>query len=396
MNVNVGRGPVSLYLHFPFCERKCRYCDFLSGPASADAREEYVKILCREIRLRAVEVTDPVDTIFIGGGTPSLMTPSQLSRVMGEIFSFYDVADGAEISMEVNPGTADVEKLRGFRSAGINRLSIGVQSFDDAELQLLGRIHTADQARSIFSQARDAGFSNINLDLMSALPGQTFETWTKTLGEAVRLQPEHLSAYSLIIEEGTPFASMKLPDLPSDEEDRKMYHFTKSFLGENGFHRYEISNYAREGYACRHNCGYWTGHQYLGLGLGASSDLGPERFHNPKDMSSYRDAVLDGIPDDLTQLAGLRCERQSMTAEDRMEEFMFLGLRMTNGVSEREFAERFGVSLESVFGDILHKHLSHKLIERIPAEAAGPGDARIALTDYGMDVANYVMADYIL
>ena len=250
MNEKIHRGPVSLYLHFPFCERKCRYCDFLSGPACAEEREDYIELLCREIRMRASEVTAPVDTIFIGGGTPSLMTPEQADRLMEAIFSAFHVMDNAEISMEVNPGTADLTKLRTYRSAGINRLSIGVQSFDDAELKLLGRIHTSDQARRIFHMAREAGFSNINLDLMSALPGQNIETWSKTLREAVALQPEHLSAYSLIIEEGTPFAKMfsqkELPALPSEEEDREIYHFTKKFLAENGYRRYEISNYARE------------------------------------------------------------------------------------------------------------------------------------------------------
>ena len=345
MSEYIRSGPVSLYLHFPFCERKCRYCDFLSGPASAEAREEYIGLLCRESALRASEVTGPVDTVFIGGGTPSIMSPEQLWRVMDAVRSSCPVMDGAEISMEVNPGTADPEKLRGFREAGINRLSIGVQSFDDNELRLLGRIHTASQAREIFRAAREAGFSNINLDLMSALPGQNIETWTNTLREAAALGPEHLSAYSLIIEERTPFASM--------------------------------------------------------LGLGASSDLGCERFRNPADISVYREILgAAGQPDTAPDLTGMRCERQFLTAEDRMEEFMFLGLRMTEGVSENEFRRRFGLSLEEKFGDVLQRHLDQGVIRRIP-EKAGPEsgsvtDTRIALTEYGLDVANYVMADYLL
>ena len=420
MNEKIHRGPVSLYLHFPFCERKCRYCDFLSGPACAEEREDYIELLCREIRMRASEVTAPkvsdpesrapevtdpeatapVDTIFIGGGTPSLMTPEQADRLMEAIFSAFHVMDNAEISMEVNPGTADLTKLRTYRSAGINRLSIGVQSFDDAELKLLGRIHTSDQARRIFHMAREAGFSNINLDLMSALPGQNIETWSKTLREAVALQPEHLSAYSLIIEEGTPFAKMfsqkELPALPSEEEDREIYHFTKKFLAENGYRRYEISNYAREGYECRHNCGYWTGHEYLGLGLGASSDLGGMRFKNPDQMSQYRKLIKE------RNTAALRCEKQEMTKEDRMEEFMYLGLRMTSGVSEKEFEDRFGIPLEVQFGEVLRRHISQNLICRLQGDSGksafseGNGSGRLALTEYGLDVANYVMADYLL
>ena len=441
--------PVSLYLHFPFCVRKCRYCDFLSGPATEETIEKYVKLLCREIELRAAELNElpqlrftdlndsiphratetntppapvpaqgrPIDTIFIGGGTPSLMTPAQMNMVMQALRKSFRVEEGAEISMEMNPGTADREKLLAFRRAGINRLSIGVQSFDDGELKLLGRIHTADQAREIFREARAAGFDNINIDLMSALPGQKIATWEKTLREAVELGPEHISAYSLIIEEGTPFATMKLPDLPSEDEDREMYHFTKKFLAENGYRRYEISNYAREGFECRHNCGYWTGHEYLGLGLGASSDMGSrfpcrlsvrqdddlpsenpadatnpespeispygERFRNPSDMEAYRKAVREGCDPEQ-----MRCERQVMTREDRMEEFMFLGLRMADGVSEDEFEARFGEKPEDRYGPVLEKHLAQGVIRR--------ANRRIALTEFGMDVANYVMADYLL
>ena len=397
MSKYIRSGPVSLYLHFPFCERKCRYCDFLSGPAGEETREDYIELLCREIEMRAHEMTAQdenaaaVDTIFIGGGTPSLMTPAQAARVMKTIRSFYPVLPDAEISMEVNPGTVNPEKLRGFKAAGIGRLSIGVQSFDDSELQLLGRIHTAAEARETFLAAREAGFANINLDLMSALPGQNIETWSRTLEEAVSLGPEHISAYSLIIEEGTPLASLldagKLPDLPSEEEDRRMYHFTKQFLASKGYCRYEISNYAREGYECRHNCGYWTGHEYLGMGLGASSYLGGERFKNPDQMDDYRSAVMS--TNGYNSAETMRRERQTLTQKDRMEEFMFLGLRMMDGVCEKEFEKRFGVKVEDVFGSVLHRHLEQKVIHRTL-------DHRIALTEYGLDVANFVMADYIL
>ena len=408
MSKYIRSGPVSLYLHFPFCERKCRYCDFLSGPAGEETREEYIELLCREIEMRAHEMTAQdenaaaVDTIFIGGGTPSLMTPAQAAHVMKTIRSFYPVLPDAEISMEVNPGTVNPEKLRGFKAAGIGRLSIGVQSFDDSELQLLGRIHTAAEVRETFLAAREARFANINLDLMSALPGQNIETWSHTLEEAVSLGPEHISAYSLIIEEGTPLASLldagKLPDLPSEEEDRRMYHFTKQFLASKGYRRYEISNYAREGYECRHNCGYWTGHEYLGMGLGASSYLGGERFKNPDQMDDYRSAVMSTNGHNFAET--MRRERQTLTQKDCMEEFMFLGLRMTDGVSEKEFEKRFGVKVEDVFGSVIHRHLDQKVICRTPEnpnESPNDGtDVRISLTEYGLDVANYVMADYIL
>ena len=264
--------PLSLYLHIPFCVRKCRYCDFLSGPQDQETREAYVRSLIREIEEQSVCPRGTcVDTVFFGGGTPSVLTGGQVAGIMEALKGFFSIREDAEISMEMNPGTADAEKLLAFKRAGINRLSMGVQSMRDDELRTLGRIHTADQARQIYQMARDAGFRNINLDLMSALPGQKISDWEKTLLQTVNLGPEHISAYSLIIEEGTPFSHMQLPQLPTEEEDRAMYHLTKDLLGEYGYRRYEISNYARAGYACRHNCGYWTGHEYLGLGLGASS-----------------------------------------------------------------------------------------------------------------------------
>lgn len=391
--------PVSLYLHFPFCVRKCRYCDFLSGPASYEKREQYVQALCREIMGRAAEAgtagrKPEADTVFIGGGTPSLMTPGQLERIMTVVHESFEVPAEAEISIEVNPGTADEEKLRACRVLGVNRLSIGVQSFDDAELRILGRIHTARQAKEVIREARRAGFDNLNIDLMSALPGQKPEAWKKSLAEAVAAEPEHISAYSLILEEGTPllraYEDGTLPRLPDEDEDREMYHFTGEFLAAHGYERYEISNYARRGYECRHNCGYWTGHDYLGLGAGAASLLGEERFHEPRDMEQYLQQTESawrngGDPDAWNRL---REEREVLSLQDRMEEFMFLGLRMTAGVSEAEFAARFGTKIDSVYGRILHRHEEQKVICR--------RGGRIFLTEYGLDVASYVMADYLI
>ena len=390
-------GPVSLYLHFPFCVRKCRYCDFLSGPAAAKEREEYIQTLCLEIELRAAEVPAGVDTVFIGGGTPSLMTPDQAERVMAAIRRSYVLADDAEISMEVNPGTADADKLCAFRKVGINRLSIGVQSFDDGELKLLGRIHTADQAREIMSAAREAGFQNINLDLMSALPGQSVLSWERSLQEAVRQAPEHISAYSLIIEDGTPFAASyragSLPPLPDEETDRRMYHETKHFLEGCGYHRYEISNYARDGFECAHNIGYWTGDTYLGLGAGASSYAGGIRFSNQRDLSAYCEAAQrlrvhprgrNGFDEALEQL---RADQTVLTGDDKFEEFMFLGLRMTRGISIAEFQKRFGVPIDEVY----HKEIEDNIAKGLLVLEGG----RLFLTEFGTDVCNTVMADFI-
>lgn len=377
--------PVSLYLHFPFCERKCRYCDFLSGPASEETRARYVEALCREISGRAGEVF-VLDTIFLGGGTPSLLTARQLEQILEAVRTNFKVLPDAEISMEVNPGTADVQKLRAYRELGVNRLSIGVQSFREEELRLLGRIHTAEQAEKVVREARQAGFDNLNLDLMSALPGQTLREWKQNLAKAAALGPEHISAYSLILEEGTPlYAAYKrgtLPPLPGEEEDRAMYHCTEEDLSKYGYFRYEISNYARSGRECRHNCGYWTGHEYLGLGLGASSLLCGERFHEPGDMQEYLSEI------DRGGWGRLRRDREVLTLQDRMEEFMFLGLRMTAGVSDVEFEARFGATIREIYGEVLRRHMAQGVIEW--------HDGRIMLTKYGLDVANYVMADYIL
>ncbi len=405
---------ISIYIHIPFCIRKCLYCDFLSAPSTPDCIEQYVRALEAEIRfspdlngLTGAEMPDDpeiqVDTVFLGGGTPSLLTPDQLERILTAVRDSYRMQDGAEISMEVNPGTADLERLQAYRGAGINRLSIGVQSVDDAELALLGRIHRAGQAEKIFREARQAGFDNINIDLMSALPGQTAYRWEQNLRTVCEWGPEHISAYSLIIEEGTPFAEMDLPPLPSEEEDRLMYHRTQTVLAEYGYQRYEISNYARPGRACRHNCGYWTGHEYLGLGLGASSLIGDRRFKVTASMPEYLRRIRlaasgrccgpdsNGSDSNGPELSGLDSyyeDIQQLTLRDRMEEFMFLGLRLTEGVSETEFRRRFGNPIDAVYGPVLARHTDGGLLERT-------GD-RIRLTEKGLDLANYVMSDFLL
>lgn len=401
--------PLSLYLHYPFCVRKCLYCDFLSGPGSVDAQTRYLAALQQEVACSGMEGA-PVDTIFFGGGTPSLMPVPALSDLLDGIRAHFCVDPDAEITLECNPGTVDVEKLLGFQEAGVNRLSIGVQSFHEDELRLLGRIHTAEEAVDCFRAARRAGFENISLDLMSALPGQDYAAWMDNLEQAVRLGPEHISAYGLILEEGTPllrsYEAGQLPPVAEDEEDRRMYHDTKSFLEQAGYHRYEISNYAREGRACRHNLGYWSGHDYLGLGLGASSLIGSWRFRNERELGTYEmlchgeeaapcsDGLLhagsaaEGAPPFRSRrLRGLTQETEYLSVRDRMGEFMWLGLRKSAGVSRAEFGHRFGVSLQSVFGDVIDEHKCRGLLEE--------EDGRIRLTEYGTDISNFVMADFV-
>ncbi len=412
---------ISLYIHYPYCVRKCRYCDFLSGPSNEEARQDYLRALEEEICVwgRIIEKRNlvvpsendnRVDTIFFGGGTPSVMSDADLDHLMFVLARNFQIDDNAEITMECNPGTADAAKLRAFADKGINRLSLGVQSFDDDELKMLGRIHTADEAIRIYEEARNSGFLNINLDLMSALPGQKLEIWEQNLRTATRLNPEHISAYSLIIEDNTPLEALysrgELPPVPEEEVDRAMYHRTKELLSLHGYDRYEISNYAKPGYACKHNAGYWTGHEYLGLGLGASSMLrmpGEEnedvylRFHNTGDPKAYLSSYKEETQKILEEKA-IGAERMEelpaledihvQSLEDRMEEFMFLGLRMVEGVSEEVFEKRFHQKITDVYGEVIRRHTEDGTLCR--------ENGRVFLTERGLDVSNQVMADCIL
>lgn len=379
---------IGLYLHIPFCVRKCLYCDFLSGPAGAEARQRYVDALLLEIREKAgrMKRRRTVDTVYIGGGTPSLLTEDQAAEILETLRGCFAIQKNAEVSMECNPGTVTERWLREMRRLGVNRLSIGVQSFDAKELRTLGRIHSPEEAVRAVELARAAGFDNLNLDLMSGIPGQTMESWEYSLGMAVRLKPEHISAYSLIVEEGTPFYRMygegaaqdsSLPRIPDEETERAMVHFTGQFLAAHGLRQYEISNYAQTGRECLHNIGYWKRHPYLGFGAGAASLLDDERFTNIRDVERYCRAPGREYSEGPERL----------TREDRMEEFMFLGLRMTEGISEELFAQTFGVSVQSVYGAVIAAHEREGLLTR--------ESGRIRLTGRGMDLSNYVMADFL-
>ena len=259
---------LELYFHIPFCVQKCLYCDFLSAPADEGTKRKYMEALLTETVGSAVQYQEyVVDSIFIGGGTPSTVAVEDMEHLLETVRGNYTVAEDVEITIEINPGTVDAEKLSRYRKAGINRLSIGMQSAKDEEMVRLGRIHTWRQFETAFRDARRVGFANINVDIMSALPGQSVESYEETLQKVLALEnpPEHISAYSLIVEEGTPFGEMyekNLLQLPDEETDRFMYHRTRELLQGAGYHRYEISNYAKQGYACKHNCGYWTRTNY--------------------------------------------------------------------------------------------------------------------------------------
>ena len=375
-------GGMELYLHMPFCVRKCAYCDFLSFPSGAKTQRMYAKRLMEDIGVMGKRYGEiPVETIFIGGGTPSVPDSGLIVEIMEHVRHAFHVADGAEISMEANPGTVTREKLTDYRKAGINRLSFGLQSANDRELKLLGRIHTWAEFLESFMLARECGFANLNIDLMSALPGQTCESWKETLSRVTDLDPEHISAYSLIIEEGTPFGERYGSEegrklLPDEDSEREMYHETKRFLKDCGYERYEISNYAKPGRECRHNIGYWTGVPYLGLGLGASSYLDGCRFTVNPDMKQY-----------LEEKPGMFTDIEKLTKKDMEEEFFYVGLRMTARVSLSEFERRFGISAKEVYPGLMETFVKEKA-------ARFEGD-RFVLTDYGLDVSNYIMAQFL-
>ncbi len=375
-------GGMELYLHMPFCVRKCAYCDFLSFPSGAKTQRMYAKRLMEDIGVMGKRYGEiPVETIFIGGGTPSVPDSGLIVEIMEHVRHAFHVADGAEISMEANPGTVTREKLTDYRKAGINRLSFGLQSANDRELKLLGRIHTWAEFLESFTLARECGFANLNIDLMSALPGQTCESWKETLSRVTDLDPEHISAYSLIIEEGTPFGERYGSEegrklLPDEDSEREMYHETKRFLKDCGYERYEISNYAKPGRECRHNIGYWTGVPYLGLGLGASSYLDGCRFTVNPDMKQY-----------LEEKPGMFTDIEKLTKKDMEEEFFYVGLRMTAGVSLSEFERRFGISAKEVYPGLMETFVKEKA-------ARFEGD-RFVLTNYGLDVSNYIMAQFL-
>ena len=376
---------LELYLHIPFCVSKCKYCDFLSAPFGEEQRQIYVERLCRRIRYWSDVVHNygyEIVSIFVGGGTPSILTETQITQVFEAVRESLPIREDAEITLEMNPGTDVKDKLPVYRKLGINRLSMGLQSADNEELKRLGRIHTYEDFRQVYQWAREVGFTNINVDLMSAIPGQTLESYEGTLRKVADLKPEHISAYSLIIEEGTPFYERygdgrHAEELPDEDTERQMYVRTREILEDYGYHRYEISNYAKDGYECRHNLGYWDRREYLGLGAGASSLMDHIRWKEPDYIGPSTGLVLEER-EDFTRLS----------RKDEMEEFMFLGLRKINGVSEQDFYKSFKVSMDEVYKDNIENLIKEGLLVR--------EKDRIRLTDRGLDLSNYAMSQFLL
>jgi len=379
---------LELYVHIPFCEEKCRYCDFLSFRADEGEKKAYVNQLIEEIKAQGQNYSEYlVSSIFIGGCTPTTLSGIWILDIMNAIRENFIVETDAEVSIECNPGTLSKSKIIHIKKAGINRISFGLQSSIEEELKELGRIHTYKDFLQSYQLAREYGFTNINVDLMSGLPNQTIDSYKTTLKRVCALKPEHISAYSLIIEPDTPFfdkygseeGSMLLPD---ENIDREMYALTKNILREHGYERYEISNYAKPGRECRHNIGYWTGVSYLGLGVGASGYVMNRRFHVESDYRKYMSVKMQ---QDITPLY---CDLEELDIKANMEEFMFLGLRLTRGVSRHEFNERFGVDMFEVFDRQIKRNMMLKLMEY--------NSPYLRLTEKGLDLSNMVMSDFLL
>ena len=375
--------------------KKCDYCDFLSFAADEQTQKSYVAALQKELAFYGAKYKDRrITTIFIGGGTPSWLKEDYMQAIMETVYHYFSVEQDAEITIECNPGTVTEHKFEVYRKIGINRLSIGLQSAHNDELKILGRIHTYEQFLKTYDMARKHGFTNINIDLMSSLPGQTPDIFCDSLHRVLQLKPEHISAYSLIIEKGTPFydlykfdavrqeAGMQTESLPTEEEEYQTTKMTQHILKEAGYHWYEVSNFAKPGYECRHNIGYWKRVDYLGVGLGASSLIDNVRYSNMRDLYTYL-SECENIP-----AVNLHAAAEQTTRNEQMEEFMFLGLRMRDGFYREEFTQAFGIPIEAVYGDALnHLQQEELLLKR---------EGRIYLTDKGMDLNNYVVAQFML
>ena len=408
----MGKKELELYIHIPFCVKKCNYCDFLSFPADESTQETYVKALKKEIAFYGAQYPDRViTTVYIGGGTPSWLTENHMAAILSQVFTSFSVEADAEISIECNPGTITDHKFSVYKQSGINRLSIGLQSPHNEELKVLGRIHNFEQFLKTYEMARNHGFSNINIDMMYALPGQTAEKIFENLQQVLRLRAEHISAYSLMIEKGTPFydlykfdvvkqqAGMTTDALPEEDEVYRITKVTEQVLKEAGYVQYEVSNFALPGFVCRHNIGYWKRADYLGVGLGAASLIDNIRYSNTREIYTYFKEIENLRAGFWQQESGEGRERklpatnlhasvEPVERKAQMEETMFLGLRMTEGIYRTEFEQNFGIPVEAVYGGVL-QHLQEEglLLKR---------EGRIYLTERGQDLSNYVLAQFLL
>ena len=372
-----------LYIHIPFCIKKCNYCDFNSSAVDHTVKEEYLKSLSNEMILySSKDINKKFNSVFIGGGTPSILSTRELETLFNNMRANFEILENAEITLEVNPGTVDEEKLIKLRELGVNRLSFGLQSSHDDILKYLGRIHTYEEFLENYKLAKNIGFDNINVDLMFAIPTLSIDKWKATLKEVVELKPAHISAYSLILEEGTRFYEMfenNEFDCMDEDLDLNMYHYAIEYLKEKGYMQYEISNFAKKGAECRHNIIYWQCKEYLGLGLGSHSYIENRRYYNSEEINDYMIKV------NKNELPIINTENLAM--EDRLEEKIFMGLRMNNGINMKEIKAEFGVELKDKFKREIEKLIIDELIEI--------SEDRLILTSKGRDVSNKVFVEFL-
>jgi len=377
-----------LYIHVPFCREKCSYCAFVSRPPQCGELEVYHELLCQELHAVSERgiTGGPLDSIYFGGGTPSLLKSDQVAGVIETAATLFQLPTGAEVTLEANPGTIDTQRLCDFRAAGINRISLGIQSFDNHLLACLGRIHSSTQAYQAFGDIRQAGFDNVSIDLMYALPGQTFDSWGRELMAAVDLAPEHISVYGLTLEEGTVFAGRYTEgdaELPDEDVSADMFELADDLLTQAGYEHYEIANYARPGYRSRHNSGYWQRDDYLGIGVGAHSLFREGyglRFCNPDTLEEYTRQVLTGYQQQLNV--------QCVSRESAMAEYLFLGLRLAEGIDPGLFEEEFCCSWKELYGAIFSDLIRLELVRQF--------QGRFQLTRRGMLLSNQVFNRFLL
>jgi oxygen-independent coproporphyrinogen-3 oxidase len=380
---------ISIYIHIPFCIKKCTYCDFISFDNKNSLKEKYIDSLLKEISLyiSALEQYN-LKSVFFGGGTPTVINERSIDEILQNIYKAFkidkeDISEsGIEVSIEGNPGALTERKIKKYLASGVNRLSLGLQTINTDELQVMGRIHTAEEFYNSYNLARKNGFENINIDIIFGIPGQTVNTFKKTLNAVIEMNPEHISCYSLKLEEGTKlYKRVKTKEIQeiSDEMDRKMYHLAVSELKKAGYIHYEISNFARTGFECRHNKVYWTGGEYLGLGAGAHSYMNGTRFNNKESIEEYIN-MLENSEKPVSN-------EEKLSIEEKMSEYMILGLRLIKGISISGFEETFHEDISAVYGKKIDLLLKKKLIKK--------DENSIVLTKKGLDLANQVFIEFI-
>lgn len=374
---------LGLYIHVPFCAQKCYYCDFNSYKINSNQKKEYLINIEREMKFYEGEFKDKCfDTVFFGGGTPSILTVDELKELVNNINENFNIKKDAEITIECNPGTINREKLEAMKKMGINRLSIGLQATQNYHLESIGRIHTYEEFEKNYYDALDIGFKNINIDLMYALPNQKTQEWKDTLDKIIKLNPSHISAYSLILEEGTKLYDMyqnKEFELLDEDTDINMYNYTIDTLKRHGYNQYEISNYSKEDLECKHNIIYWKCDNYLGLGPGASGFVGDTRYSNIEDICEYNKCIMQNIRPVSEEI--------ELTKKDKIEEFIFMGLRMNEGINIDVFKERFDTDFYDIYQEVMDNLIKRELV-RFDGK-------NISLTQKGREISNSVFIEFL-